>query len=147
MDHPPVEVIPEPEITLRPRTITPDTEIHTRRGLNTPAPVDYFHREKKRQEFQVWMERVGPLELPAYVYFLIDAEDRILYIGSTYNIKTRLQTHWKNQEWIEEVARVKWEMYPSRAEAYEVEDREIKELQPLKNKYGAGSKQPRRKNA
>ena len=147
MDYPPPEVIPEPEIRIRPREEWPAPKWTT---FDPPRKetieVDYFARDESRVAFKDWLERVGPLDLPAYVYYLYDEYNRILYIGSTFNVKTRLQTHWRKQDWIDEVARVEWEMYESRSAAYDIEDTKIKELQPIYNKYGAGSKQPRRRS-
>jgi hypothetical protein len=65
------------------------------------------------------------------VYQLLDAQDRVLYVGMTGFPQRRIREHLR--EFGERIARVLWEGVSSRVEAYDLESRLILELQPPMN--------------
>lgn len=76
-----------------------------------------------------------------YVYRCYDADDRVVYIGCTRNIKTRLATHRRGKggsrasQWLS-VCMVRYEVegpYPSRDAGLEAERRAIQAEQPIFN--------------
>lgn len=76
-------------------------------------------------------------DLPHYVYRVYDDVDRLLYIGCTYQIETRLKQH---QSWFTPWApyrdRVTVEMHPNRAQGMEAEKRAIAAEDPVYNWTG-----------
>lgn len=73
---------------------------------------------------------------PTDVYWLFDAEDRLLYIGMTGGLKVRLHSHRLYKEWWPRVARVETETFPNRELARERERDAIFEEAPLFNAPG-----------
>lgn len=69
-----------------------------------------------------------------YVYRLIDADDLVVYVGTTNNIKRRIADHKSNKPWINEVVRVKGSTFQDKGKAAAEERRLIKKLQPKYNK-------------
>jgi len=71
--------------------------------------------------------------MSAVVYWLLDAEDNILYIGSTNHIGTRIKNHAKTQPWWSSVASVAYSTYMLKSEARRVEREDIITLHPVHN--------------
>jgi hypothetical protein len=70
---------------------------------------------------------------PHTVYSLRDADDRILYIGCTDNIPSRMSCHKGNKPWWPEVARIGTEFTGDRDASYRRERELIGQLQPPYN--------------
>jgi hypothetical protein len=47
------------------------------------------------------------------VYRFYDADDRLLYVGSTSRLPMRMVSHQKNSAWWPQAARVAWCLYPT----------------------------------
>lgn len=73
-------------------------------------------------------------ELPHDVYWLYDAEGRVLYIGCTVELETRLHAHQNLKEWFPKVARVETESFPNRDGARAREDEALLAERPMFNK-------------
>lgn len=74
--------------------------------------------------------------LPHYVYRLFDIHDRLIYVGCTWDPKSRLDTHAKSSWWYEQVARTRVVIFPSRLYALEKEREAIGEENPRWNIRG-----------
>lgn len=70
---------------------------------------------------------------PYAVYFLYDADDRLLYVGRTADVNQRFSA-WSVEPWWPRVARFELDFYETYPEAYNAERREILERNPLLNK-------------
>jgi predicted GIY-YIG superfamily endonuclease len=72
----------------------------------------------------------------ASVYRLFDAEDRLLYVGSTKCVERRLGQHRSAQPWFGDVTRTEVEEFPSCEAALEGELEAIRQELPLHNRRG-----------
>lgn len=70
------------------------------------------------------------------VYRCYDADDVLIYVGSSINFPARLYGHKTSTRWWGEVARVDTEPFPTEAEARHAEHRQIEESSPRHNKWG-----------
>ena len=73
---------------------------------------------------------------PHYVYRYFDAQDRLLYVGVTINLKQRDAAHRHNSAWRVDAVRREVEEYPNRETAYKCEAIAIREESPLHNRQG-----------
>jgi len=72
--------------------------------------------------------------MSAVVYWLLDAEDNILYVGCTSHLRTRMIQHaYTKGAWWPDVASVAITDEMSRREAQQVECRDILEMHPRYN--------------
>jgi len=69
----------------------------------------------------------------AVVYWLLDAEDNILYIGCTMGLKYRMQSHANTKAWWPSVASLAHTDRMPREEALRLERADIAELRPPHN--------------
>ena len=84
-------------------------------------------------------EEVFNNKIPNYtlgVYYFIDANDNILYIGKSKNIKTRIQQHIKygRKRLINKFSKLKLKILRTELEALLFESQEIKEYLPIFNR-------------
>lgn len=76
----------------------------------------------------------------AGVYYLLNSRKKIIYVGKSLNIKTRVQTHLNNCDTAKalrmkaEIAAVRYEITGSELAALLLESHEIKRLKPLYNR-------------
>ena len=70
---------------------------------------------------------------PQTLYRMYDAEDRLLYVGMTSRIESRIRQHGKVKSWWPSVATIRLEQYASRAEAAAAEAEAIRSEQPQFN--------------
>lgn len=75
----------------------------------------------------------GLRESVHYVYRLYDAAGELLYVGCTYDPRTRRSNHRLTTPWFSEVASFRLTVYPNRAHALEVERAVIAAEQPRHN--------------
>lgn len=73
--------------------------------------------------------------MSAVVYWLLDAEDNILYVGCTKDLKNRMTHHSQTKTWWPSVASVAHTSEMSHSEALRVEHMDIYSLQPIHNIY------------
>ena len=71
---------------------------------------------------------------PHDVYWLYDAEGRVLYIGCTRQLTRRLTEHSKHQEWWPRIARIEVEGYADKPAAIKAERHAIYTERPIFNK-------------
>lgn len=57
------------------------------------------------------------------VYRLYDNEDRLIYVGCTYDLEKRLQAHRRKMWWYYQTERIVTETHPNRTEALRAETR------------------------
>ena len=69
-----------------------------------------------------------------YVYRVFDAADRLLYVGCSVDVESRLRYHEQHSFWWIFRSRVETEEFPSRAEAAEAEVAAIGSEHPRWNK-------------
>jgi len=69
----------------------------------------------------------------AVVYWLLDVEDNVLYVGFTMSLKSRMASHSCTKAWWPSVASVAHTGVMSREEALRVEREDILALQPRYN--------------
>lgn len=81
-----------------------------------------------------------PEDEPHDVYWLYDAEDRVLYIGCTHLLESRLRQHMRIQEWWPRVSRVEVEGFVTMAPARAREGAAIYDERPVFNKRVAKPK-------
>lgn len=67
------------------------------------------------------------------VYRVYDADERLLYIGVTVDLKNRLRVHGYQSPWYVDAARVDAESFPDRPTAFDAEAYAIREEAPLHN--------------
>ena len=84
-------------------------------------------------------EEVFNNKIPNYklgVYYFIDANNNILYIGKSKNIKTRIQQHIKygRKRLINKFSKLKLKILRTELEALLFESQEIKEYLPIFNR-------------
>lgn len=70
------------------------------------------------------------------VYFAWDADDDLLYVGSTIQAATRIRTHARSAEWWSEVARLSFDEYDTEVEVRRAEAAAIRKNPGLYNKGG-----------
>lgn len=92
----------------------------------------------------------GALTIPdpatdqTYVYRAYCAHDTLLYVGVTNDLTRRMAHHLqKSRHWYRNMARLEWELYRTRREALNVEDRLIRTQYPVHNKSGRVPRPPR----
>ncbi len=73
------------------------------------------------------------LQLPTFLYRLYDGTGRLLYIGITDNVRTRMNGHSNTQPWWEAVTRVIVETHPDRVAAETAEWNAILAEKPVFN--------------
>lgn len=71
--------------------------------------------------------------MSAVVYWLLDADDNVIYVGCTAHIGARMAAHASTKDWWPSVDSVAYSTYMLRSEALEVEREDIKTLQPRHN--------------
>jgi len=71
-----------------------------------------------------------------YVYRLFDADARLIYIGCTYDVESRLKSHRHVMWWAPQIARIKITVHPTKAAAHEVERAAITAEKPRWNVNG-----------
>jgi hypothetical protein len=76
------------------------------------------------------------LKVPTTLYRLFSADDALLYVGVTGNVKTRMAYHSTDKPWWPEVARMEVESHPSRTAAETAEDHAIAGERPRYNIAG-----------
>lgn len=82
------------------------------------------------------MSRLDRTNAPHHVYRCFDAEGRLVYVGSTGDLFSRLAQHRATSWWAPTVAKVKAEFYATGVLAREVERRAIRDEVPRWNKAG-----------
>lgn len=76
------------------------------------------------------------------VYWVFDAEDRLLYVGMSGQLQIRLLGHLQRSEWFARAARIETETFANRREAAERERQAIWDDKPLFNKRVRRPKPP-----
>lgn len=76
------------------------------------------------------------VEEPTFVYEFRDSSGVLLYVGITLDLGARLRAHGRQKQWWARVANVQAKLYPTRAEAREVETQLIAEADPEFNVEG-----------
>jgi predicted GIY-YIG superfamily endonuclease len=79
---------------------------------------------------------IGEIEFgddPTFLYRLYDKEGHLLYVGITFNLRTRMRDHARDQEWWPQVARRTMICYATREEASRAETEAIKTEHPRHN--------------
>lgn len=71
--------------------------------------------------------------MSAVVYWLLDAQDNVIYVGCTLGLKSRMQSHANTKAWWSSVTSVAHTGYMRREDALRVEREDIFELQPRYN--------------
>lgn len=79
----------------------------------------------------------GPPERTA-LYRLYDADNRLLYVGITSNLKARWSAHSRDKRWWPEVAHKTIEWFETRKSAERIEKIEVEEEHPRYNKVFNG---------
>lgn len=72
-------------------------------------------------------------DLPHYVYRCYDADDRLLYVGCSYNPPSRFRQH-RSTEWYGDVARTRLVVFPDRRKALDMERLAIETEGPIHNR-------------
>jgi predicted GIY-YIG superfamily endonuclease len=100
---------------------------------------DAIHAERRERQ----AARRAEIRRAAHdVYWLFDAEDRVLYIGCTQNLVQRLEQHSTQKDWWSRVSRVEAVGYPDRASAHSAESAAIYAERPIFNKKVPVPKRP-----
>ncbi len=73
------------------------------------------------------------------VYRLYNADNELLYVGTTNNLERRMQSHRYDKPWWPNVADIQTETFASAVEAVEAERAQIKSLEPKHNVIHHGS--------
>lgn len=76
----------------------------------------------------------------AWVYAHIDANGSVLYVGCTCQPKQRLQEHSRTARWFAQIAAVRYLGPFTPAEAYRIEEEQIRQLNPVHNIQHAAKK-------
>lgn len=79
---------------------------------------------------------VNPVLAPFCVYFAIDADGQVLYVGSTSDLRRRFWAHCNNSPWYGQCVSVEWTEHATERDARVEEYRQIRELRPPFNKHG-----------
>lgn len=105
-----------------------------RRGGFDPTPWDALSDRQVPVAVEPPKIPVEPGE-PSFVYFLRDADGRLLYVGvSTTRLRMeRFKGHAKDKDWWPEVTTINVEHYDSRQEALRREAEAIADLNPVHN--------------
>lgn len=78
-----------------------------------------------------------PLRERSHVlYRMFDADDRLLYVGMTASVETRLPEHRRSKSWWAQVATIKLEHFDCRADVEQAETLAIRSESPLFNIAG-----------
>jgi predicted GIY-YIG superfamily endonuclease len=85
------------------------------------------------------VDRTGPTDL----YRQYDKDENLLYIGISINARARHVSHKASSGWVKEVATIRIESYPTRAEADKAEREAIAKEQPLYNSQHATYRRPK----
>lgn len=80
--------------------------------------------------------------MSVYVYRAFDANDRLLYVGQTVSVETRLRAHERHSPWFIFMARVEQVAYPTREGALEAEAEAIATEFPRWNVHGRSPEHP-----
>lgn len=67
------------------------------------------------------------------VYRAYDAHERLLYVGMSAFLASRMREHKRSKSWWQDVARVTASFYDDRRDAYRAETRAIRAEAPLYN--------------
>ena len=70
---------------------------------------------------------------PPAMYRFFDADGRLLYVGATYDLPTRIGAHRVNAFWWPLVARTRWQLFPTVEAALEAEREAIATEHPRFN--------------
>jgi hypothetical protein len=81
--------------------------------------------------WQQWLR-----DRPASVYRLFDADDRLLYVGCSESVRTRLNAHRCEKDWFPTVTRTTVQGFPTREEALAAELEAIRSEAPVHNVKG-----------
>lgn len=68
-----------------------------------------------------------------FVYRIYDVDGRLLYVGSTRDIRERIRSHLSTKRWWWEVADIRVDVYPNRSLGEDAEQRAIAEENPREN--------------
>lgn len=71
---------------------------------------------------------------PAWVYRVYDVWGRLIYVGATLDLPSRLNSHRTNAWWARQVGSVKATVHPTKGEARRVEAAAIAEEKPRWNR-------------
>lgn len=72
-----------------------------------------------------------------YVYRFFDSADRLLYIGATNDLRTRIKAHQRTKPWWPEVARIEAMPFEFHCQAFEQERVELLERRPVHSRPNA----------
>jgi excinuclease UvrABC nuclease subunit len=67
------------------------------------------------------------------LYRLYDSAGRLLYVGISHDVHSRIRTHRTDKHWGAEVADARLEVYPTRASALSAEANAIRRERPRYN--------------
>lgn len=82
------------------------------------------------------MRRFRDIEhLPTHVYRLYDQADRLLYVGVTLNLESRIASHISGMPWGGDIHRIEVKEYPNRVLAEAAERAAIDSESPIHNKH------------
>jgi excinuclease UvrABC nuclease subunit len=78
------------------------------------------------------------------LYRFFDADGQLLYIGISINAYQRFKSHMQTQTWIDEVANITLQSYPTRAEVEQAEIEAIRAESPKYNRirYKTNEREP-----
>lgn len=76
-------------------------------------------------------EREILADVPTALYRFYDSNDRLLYVGITYDLERRWKSHKRNQLWWLDVARKEHVWFPNRAQAEKAEERALRLEKPV----------------
>ena len=62
-------------------------------------------------------------EVEHHVYRLYDTDNRLIYVGCTYELEPRLKRHNKKMWWAPQIAKIKTETHPTRRDGLAAERR------------------------
>ena len=100
-----------------------------------PPCLDCFPKERRRIRGQHRTSMTVRSQFPHYVYRCYDARGRLLYVGCTYNPQARLRQHRADKkQWIRDVARTRFTVWPDRRKALEMERLAIETEHPIFNR-------------
>ena len=101
---------------------------------------DIVSEEKTITFKEWWAAHSEDLPQPLwYVYCLYNADDELIYVGKTGNLRIRMQGHFNDSAWFSEVERVEVEEFLWRGFAEDAELDMIRTLKPKYNQQGTGN--------
>lgn len=100
-----------------------------RRGIKAPQVWPDYTAEEWRGDLNTVCDQYARLDTPV-VYFLFNADDELIYIGSTDNLWGRLRSHAMDKPWFRFLARG----CPDRESAFWLEAGEVKVCKPPLNR-------------